>query len=127
MEKYRKLTETELTTYGITKTLAVSKSDLHTSYRNFVKKYYDGSAVLVEVVVHSEFNDNTYDNDVRMVVVYDAFGDEVVPRKDTAKQCRAEMVSLRLGGGPESYESREPAESFFVQMNPTLPELYVKV
>lgn len=119
------MNKNDLDTLGISSQLNKQNSDKYNRYRDFVKKYYPVSAVLAEVIVDSEYNDNTYDNQVQMVVVYDGNGDELVPNKSTAKECRAGMRHLGLPG--DKYGSSEPEESFFVSMNPKLPDLYVKV
>lgn len=119
------MTEKELETLGIKAQVNKQNSDSYNHYRNFAKTYYPSSAALVEVIVDSEYNDNTYDNEIQMVVVYDGNGDELVPNKSTAKQCRADMRLLGMPGG--RYDSRDPEESFFVQMDPKFPDLYVKV
>lgn len=125
MENFRKLTDLELDKYGVTRSMSDSSSSLHKSYREFVKTYYPPSAELIEVVVDSEYNDNTYVNNVRMVVVFDKHGDEIVPNKKTAKECRSNMTSI--GVGNRSYDTPEPVESFYVHMTPTIPDLYVKI
>lgn len=123
-DTYRKLTEHELELFGISRTFAEQKSSAHDEYREFVKKYYNDTATLAEVVMNSEYNDEDYENSVQMVIVYDGDGDEIVPNKSTARECRNDMSSLGLPSG--EYESREAKESFFVQLSPKFPDLYVK-
>jgi hypothetical protein len=124
MENYRKLTEQELSKFGIKTFVNDSSSKLHNSYREFVKRYYPANADLIEVIVHSEYNDNTYDNGVQMVVVYDSNGDEITPNKKTASECRQNMASIGIGN---NYSTNEPIESFFIHMTPKVPQLYVKI
>lgn len=123
--QFKLLTQKDLEVLGIKAQFDKQTSDSYSRYRDFVRAYYPSSAAIAEVLIDSEYNDSTYDNQVQMVVVYDKNGDELVPNKGTAKRCREEM---RLLGVPDSrYETRDPEESFFVQMNPTFPDLYVRV
>jgi len=122
-EKYKKLTESELKTLGI---LVTSKNDSkNDQYRTFVKKYYPSNAALIEVVIDSEYNDEGYDVSFQNLLVYDGHGDELVPLKETRDKCRSEMSGLAhdLEG---DYHSDE-MENFFVRVDPTLPDLYIKV
>jgi len=123
-ETYRKLTERDLEILGIKETASKQTSDSYDHYREFVKKFYPKEAALAEVIVSSEYNDSTYDNSIQMVVVYNEHGDELVPNKSTARECRSEMTDLCLPRG--EYDSSEPKESFFVQLSPKFPDLYVK-
>lgn len=122
---FKLLTQKDLETLGIKAQLDKQTSDSYSRYRDFVRTYYPHNAALAEVMVDSEYNDNTYDNQIQMLVVYDETGDELVPNKDTARKCREEMRMLGMPGG--KYDSSEPEESFFVQMDPKFPDLYVKV
>jgi hypothetical protein len=122
---FKLLTQKDLETLGIKAQFDKQASDSYNRYRDFVRTYYPHNAALAEVMVDSEYNDNTYDNQIQMLVVYDENGDELVPNKDTARKCREEMRMLGMPGG--RYDSSEPEESFFVQMDPKFPDLYVKV
>lgn len=122
-ETYRKLTEHELNVLGINRAVVEQKTPSHKQFRDFVKLYYPKEAALAEVVLSSEYNDNTYDNRIQMVVVYNGAGDELTPNKDKARECRTNMRMLDMGG---NYSTNEQVDSFFVQMNPKFPDLYVK-
>jgi hypothetical protein len=122
-ETYRKLTEHELNVLGINRTVVEQKTPSHKRFRDFVGIYYPKEAALTEVVLSSEYNDNTYDNRIQMVVVYNGSGDELTPNKDTARECRTNMRMLDMGG---NYSTNDQMESFFVQMKPKFPDLYVK-
>lgn len=122
--EYRLLTDSELKMLGI-KLPSDSGPDKYEIYRKFVLKYYPKTSALIEVMIDSCYNDSTYNNRIHMLVVYDSDGNELVPNKNTARTCREEMRELTLPYG--EYESREPVESFFVKMDKSIPELYVKV
>ena len=121
-DTYKKLTESELKTFGI---LVNSKEVNHDQYRNFVKKYYPSNAVLIEVIIDSEYNDEGYDVSFKNLLVYDFHGEELVPIRETREKCRVEMNSL--GQDIASSYHREEVENFFVRINPTLPDLYIKI
>ena len=122
-DTYRKLTEHELNVLGISRAVVEQKIPSHDQFRKFVKTYYPKEAALTEVILSSEYNDNTYDNRIQMVVVYNGAGDELTPNKDVARECRSQMRNLEMDG---NYSTNDPMESFFVQMNPKFPDLYVK-
>ena len=122
--EYRLLTEKEMQVLGITLPNK-GATDKYDVYRNFVLKYYPKNSALIEVMVDSSYNDSTYDNRVYMIVVYDSDGNELVPNKNTARNCREEMRQISLPYG--QYETHESIESFFVKMDKSIPELYVKV
>jgi hypothetical protein len=124
IQKYRLLTEKEMQMLGITLP-SKDRNDKYDIYRNFVLKYYPKNSSLIEVMVDSSYNDSTYDNRIYTIVVYDSDGNELVPNKSTARDCREEMRQMNLPYG--QYETCEPSESFFVKMDKTVPDLYVKV
>jgi hypothetical protein len=126
-EKYRKLTESELKLLGITTPSAAYK--LH---RDFAKRYYPSNATTLVLALDSEYNDNTYNNTIKYVVVYDVDGNELPPLKATAKQCRDGWSKLDIPGTSEicgygPHESREEMSDLIIQLTNELPELYVKI
>jgi hypothetical protein len=126
-EKYRKLTESELKLLGIT-----TPSDTYKLHRDFAKKYYPSNATTMVLALDSEYNDNTYENTIKYVVVYDVDGNELPPLKATAKQCRDGWSELYIPGtsnitGWGPHESREEMSDLIIQLTNVLPELYVKI
>jgi hypothetical protein len=125
-EKYRRLTTEELKKLGITSNF--EKTEV---YRRFAKSYYPNTAHTMLLAINSEYNDNTYDNSVKYVVVYDKEGNEIPPNKKTATNCRDDWYNLPIphcsnydyqNGG----ESNEPIDDLVIQLTDELPELYVK-
>jgi hypothetical protein len=126
-EKYKKLTESELKLLGITTPSAAYK--LH---RDFAKRYYPSNATTMVLALDSEYNDNTYENNIKYVVVYDVDGNELPPLKATAKQCRDGWIELNIPGtsnicGYSPNESRDEMSDLIIQLTNVLPELYVKI
>lgn len=127
-EKYKKLTESELKLLGITTT----PSAAYKLHRDFAKRYYPSNATTMVLALHSEYNDNTYDNNIKYVVVFDVDGNELPPLKATAKQCRDGWSELDIPGtsnicGYSAHESREEMSDLIVSLTNELPELYVKI
>jgi hypothetical protein len=126
-EKYKKLTESELKLLGITAPSAAYK--LHI---DFAKKYYPSNATTMVLALHSEYNDNTYENTIKYAVVYDVDGNELPPLKATAKQCRDEWIQLNIPGtsnicGYSPNESHDEMSDLIIQLTNVLPELYMKI
>jgi len=122
---YRQLTKEELKSVFAILQASFSKSDgeHQNAYRDFVKKYYPASASYALVNIDSEYNDNTYDNSISYVAVFDENGDEILPLKATADEARRQWRSL-----PCPTESLEPVEDKIVVpvKNTELPKLYIK-
>jgi len=126
-ENYRKLTSSELKLLGITAPSAAYK--LHI---DFAKKYYPSNATTMVLALDSEYNDNTYENTIKYVVVYDVDGNELPPLKATAKQCRDGWIELNIPGtsfihGWGPHESHDEMSDLIIQLTNVLPELYVKI
>ena len=123
---YRKLTEEELKRYGIN----MNFNAQYTPHINFAKKYYPTSAKTMVLCVHSEYNDSTYDNNVKYVIVYDEDGDELPPLRATAKECREAWSSLPIPGTSTGHygdcESDEYLEDVVIHLNANIPDLYIK-
>lgn len=83
------------------------------------------------LVVHSEYNDSTYDNGLQYVLVHDKDGNELPPLKKTARECREGWTNLKIPntcvGHYGDNESEEPMEDVVIQLVDELPEFYVKV
>ena len=129
-ENYKKLTESELKLLGITAPSAAYK--LHI---DFAKKYYPSNATTMVLALDSEYNDNTYENTIKYVVVYDVDGNELPPLKATAKQCRDGWIELNIPGTSVicgysetgGRESLDQMSDLIIQLTNVLPELYVKI
>ena len=126
MSEYRRATAEELTKAGV-----VLNKDKHTKHIDFAKKYYPAEAHTMTLVIHSEYNDSTYDNELQYVLVHDKDGNELPPIKKTAKECRDSWSDLRIPntsiGHYGDNESAEPIEDVVIQLTDELPEFYVKV
>ena len=121
--EYRKLTTKDLEALGL-----VIPSNKYKEHIAFAKKYYPLEATSLVLVVNSEYNDNTYDNRLSYVIVYNKDGNELPPLKATAKECRQQWFELpipgfrKYGGG----ESDEPLDDIVIPLN-GFPDLYMKV
>ena len=126
MSEYRRATAEELAKIGY-----VPNKDKYDNHIAFAKKYYPAEAHTMTLVVHSEYNDSTYDNELQYVIVHDKDGNELPPIKKTAKECRAGWSDLRIPntsiGHYGDNESEEPMEDVVIQLTDELPEFYVKV
>ena len=126
MSEYRRATAEELAKIGY-----VPNKDKYDNHIAFAKKYYPSEAHTMTLVVHSEYNDSTYDNELQYVLVHDKDGNELPPIKKTAKECRDSWSDLKIPGcssGNYGYnESEEPMEDIVIQLVDELPEFYVKV
>jgi hypothetical protein len=84
------------------------------------------------MVVNSEYNDSTYDNDFQYIIVYDMDGEELPPLKETAKECREHWTVEYLPipntyhGHYGSSESDEPLDDVVIPLTTEVPELYIK-
>ncbi len=98
---------------------------------DFAKRYYPPEAYTMTLVVHSEYNDSSYDNQLQYVIVHDKDGNELPPIKKTAKECRSGWESLTIpgsfSGNYGDNESEEPIEDVVIQLTDELPEFYVKI
>jgi hypothetical protein len=126
MSSYRRATAEELAEVGF-----VSNKDKHMKHINFAKAYYPPEAHTMTLVVHSEYNDSTYDNQLQYVLVHDKDGNELPPLKKTARECREGWTNLIIPntcvGHYGDNESKEPMEDVVIQLADELPEFYVKV
>ena len=124
MNTYRKLTNQELqnllSPYGLkdtSKGITTPKN-----YLDYFKTYYPPSAFSALVSYHSEYNDNTYDNTVAYVAIYDEKGDELLPIKGKGKAARAEWSNMFNN----TEDSNEPLEDRVILIKtPKLPDLYI--
>lgn len=80
--------------------------------RQFVKKYYPESAYLVTMQFDSQYNDEGYDNRVNYLLVEDNEGNELLPNKATARECRDNWDNLA-----HKSTSEEPLEDIVFKMN----------
>lgn len=125
MSKYRKATLEELFSIGY-----VPNKTKYEKHIAFAQKYYPSNAATMVISIHSEYNDNTYDNSTRYVIVLDKDGNELPPLKATAKKCRDEWYSLPIpvtrSGGYSTFETDEHMDDVVIPLNATIPEFYVK-
>lgn len=126
MNEYRKATAEELARIA-----DVMDSSKYSQHINFAKKYYPPEAYTMTLVVDSEYNDSTYDNELQYVIVHDKDGNELPPLKKTAKECRTGWLNLKIPntcvGHFGDNESEEPLEDVVIRLSNELPEFYVKV
>ena len=126
MSEYRKATAEELAKFINIKDMSKYKRHI-----DFARKYYPSEAYTMTLVVHSEYNDSSYDNQLQYVIVHDKDGNELPPVKKTAKECRAGWANLTIpgsfNGNYGSNESEEPIEDVVIPLSVEMPEFYVKV
>ena len=126
MSEYRRATAEELAEVGV-----VLNKDKYMKHTNFAKSYYPPEAYTMTLVVHSEYNDSTYDNGLQYVLVHDKDGNELPPLKKTARECREGWTNLTIPntcvGHYGDKESEEPIEDVVIQLVDELPEFYVKI
>lgn len=108
------------------------KKEDYVVYREFAKKYYPNNANKMVIVINSEYNDNSYDNSFSYILVYDKDGNELVPNKNTAHECRDNWHTLIVsvvngGGGGFLYETRKPVGDITIPLVDIEFELYCKV
>ena len=125
MDKYRKVTQQELELFGF----KLPKTN-EVQYKNtidFIKKHYPSTAQSIRFVINSEYNDNTYDNTLKYIVVYNKNGDELLPNKATATECRNKWWELEYPGS-NNYESNDVIEDIILPLSiSSIPDLYIKV
>jgi hypothetical protein len=115
IDKYRKLTEAELKSYGIKK---IDKSII-----DFVNGYYPSSAKYIEFSFNNKYNDSTYDIDISYIGVYDENDDELLPLKATAHDSRLEWQDfVRFFTNDDQHDEVDTQRLYLKQ----IPELYVK-
>lgn len=126
MSTYRKVTIEELTAIGY-----VPNKTKYEKHIDFAKKYYPDTAVTMVISIHSEYNDNTYDNSTRYIIVLDKDGNELPPLKATAKKCREEWYKLPIPGthanGYSRFETDEHMDDVVIPLTTAIPEFYVKI
>ena len=126
MSEYRKATAEELA-----KLINIKDRSKYKRHIDFAKKYYPSEAYTMTLVVHSEYNDSSYDNQLQYVIVHDKDGNELPPIKKTAKECRSGWESLTIpgsfSGNYGNNESEEPMEDVVILLSEEFPEFYVKV
>ena len=126
--EYRRATAEELASIGY-----IPNDEKYSAHIEFARKYYPSNATTMVLVVHSEYNDSTYDNSIKYVLVYDKDCNELPPLKDTAKECRSrwDRQYLPIPGtqdnGYSPCESAEHMEDVIIPLGTDLPEFYVKV
>lgn len=121
-ENYRLITRQELEAIGF-----VFPTDKYKEHIKFARKYYPSEATSMVLAINSEYNDNTYNNSLAYVVVYDKNGNELVPLKETAKECRQNWYDLPIPGVIDSYnETGEKMDDVVISLLNDVPELYIK-
>jgi len=127
MSSYRRATLQDLAKLGY-----VPNTQKYSEHIAFAKKYYPPEATTMVMVVHSEYNDCTYDNSFQYVIVYDKDGNELPPLKKTAKECRANWnidnlpIPNTRDGDYGSAESDEPLNDVVIPLISEVPEFYIK-
>ena len=117
MSSYRRATLQDLAKLGY-----VPNTQKYSEHIAFAKKYYPPEATTMVMVVHSEYNDCTYDNSFQYVIVYDKDGNELPPLKKTAKECRANWnidnlpIPNTRDGDYCSAESDEPLDDVVIPL-----------
>lgn len=119
----RKLSKPELQKLSKVLTAAFSDTDKHADIAAFVKDHYPQTAVLAQVHIDSEYNDNTYDNRIGYIEVRDRDGVELFPKN--GREASAAQKNLEL---PVCYDTPEAvSEPVTVYIAPVeLPTLYVE-
>lgn len=98
-------------------------TELQVAVQKMVKKYYPDTAVSAVVTVHSEYNDQGYDNHASYVGIYDATGKELLPiDNEAAKAARGGWHDLPV---PSESDEQLGDISLFLSTQP-LPALYVE-
>jgi hypothetical protein len=127
MSTYRRATLQDLAKIGY-----IPNTQKYSKHITFAKKYYPPEATTMVMVVHSEYNDSTYDNSFQYVIVYDMEGNELPPLKKTAKECRANWnidnlpIPNTSSGHYGASESDEPLDDVVIPLTIDIPELYIK-
>ena len=127
MSTYRRATLQDLAKLGY-----VPNIQKYSEHIAFAKKYYPPEATTMVMVVHSEYNDCTYDNSFQYIIVYDMDGNELPPLKKTAKECREHWTTEYLpipntrDGNYGASESDEPLDDVVIPLTSEVPELYIK-
>ena len=127
MNTYRRATLQDLAKIGY-----VPNTEKYYKHMAFAKKYYPPEATTMVIVVHSEYNDNTYDNSFQYIIVYDKDGNELPPLKKTAKECREQWNIHNLpipntrDGHYGASESDEPLDDVVIPLTIDVPEFYIK-
>jgi hypothetical protein len=121
-DKYRLVTRQELEALGF-----LFPTDKYKEHIAFARKYYPKEAASLVLVINSEYNDNTYDNRLSYVIVYNKDGNELPPLKETAKECRQKWFELAIPGmGKYGYESQDQIDDIVIPLLDNVPELYIK-
>lgn len=126
--EYRRATAKELSVLGY-----IPNDKKYSAHIEFARKYYPSNATTMVLVINSEYNDSTYDNSIKYVLVYDKDCNELPPLKDTAKECRACWTTEYLpipDANVDNYnrfESAEHMDDVVIHLGTDLPEFYVKV
>ena len=127
MSTYRRATLLDLAKLGY-----VPNTQKYKEHIEFARKYYPPEATTMVIVVHSEYNDCTYDNSFQYIIVYDMDGNELPPLKKTAKECRANWnidnlpIPNTSSGHYGASESDEPLDDVVIPLTTEVPELYIK-
>ena len=126
MSEYRRATAEDLAKIGY-----VPNINKYSQHIAFAKKYYPPEATTMVMVINSEYNDGTYDNELSYILVYDMGGNELTPIKAKAKECRTLWENLPIpntsNGNYGNCESTELLEDVVIPLNNEIPEFYVKV
>jgi hypothetical protein len=128
MSSYRKITPKESELLGLTR-----DKEKNQPYVDFVKKYYPSNSYSMTMVFSSEYNDCNYDNSLKYILVFDKEGNELLPIKSTAKECREKWYDLpspikpnyNYHGECKSFQTDDQIENYSIFLNSDL-DLYVK-
>ena len=119
---YRKITKAELQALGF-----VFPAEKYKQHVAFARQYYPGTATSMVMVMNSEYNDQSYENSLQYILVYDKNGDELLPYKDLAKNCRSAWMDLPIPGVDKyNNESNEQLDDIVIPLSVGIPELYIK-
>jgi hypothetical protein len=119
MSEYRKLTDFEVRLFGIRNT----ENAFDKKCRNVAIKYYK-NPYMIERIVSSEYNDNTYDNRFTAMYVYDKDGNELTPSKEQIVNAQREIDEIEFYMN-NTYDYQEP--SSFILVDHKIPDLYIKI
>lgn len=127
-DKYRKLSVSEVK--ELVDRLS-GNSNAPSELTSYVNQYYlKDKAISAELIYDSEYNDSTYDNKLRYILVRDAEGNELLPLRGKEIDARINIPDIEPPGTCDKYDgTMEPVSSpiryFLKEAKP--PELFVKI
>jgi hypothetical protein len=86
---------------------------------NWVKKYYpfyDASVSSAYIMFNSEYNDETYDNTVTTILVFDKNGNEITPTKGNSIKARENLPEFWDYLSDDGCGTEEYLENFVVDL-----------